>query len=770
MRTTRLLLLFAASLLSSLFVACVNTTALSSGCDGGPTLCGCTIDSDCPSAAPRCDPATLKCAPCLPQNDNCAAGTKCLADGAGSYRCATNCISNSDCPQFGLTISCCSSHCIDTTSDPANCGACGKSCPTPANASPACSMSTCGLGACTTGYADCNKLGSDGCEADTTSDVHHCGACGTACPSYQNGTATCTTGQCGHACTTGYADCNNSALDGCETNTATDPRSCGACGNSCLSLPNATSSCTAGACLIVTCVSGYHDCDHQNPNGCEVNTSTDPANCGACGTVCAPLPNATGGCSSGECGIGACKTNYADCDGIAANGCETPVNADPKNCGACSHACTSPNATTTCTKGNCIVTGCIAGFADCNKLPADGCEANLGTDPLNCGGCGTTCSFPNANPSCSNGTCSFSSCNASYADCDKMLADGCEINTQADLKNCGGCGNTCSLANATQKCALGACAILMCNANYADCDQVVADGCEVNTQTDVKNCGACAMACALANATSVCTLGKCAVSMCNAGYGDCDMAAANGCEVNTQTDSNNCGKCGTLCGNGKTCVNGACSVGGTLLLVYADADANKADVQAIQQATGLWSSVTTFNATVATPTVAQLQASQYVLVFSDSTFSNPTTLGNNLATYWLGGGKVTIATFANVSAMGLAIGGLWGDVAGPYMTFQLTAYSNPNSTLGTKDVPGSPILAGVTTLAATTAFGSIGSLINGAVRVASWNDGRPLVVSQVVQGRNRCDLNMYPASAGAMVGLWTGDGATLIANCLLYNQ
>ena len=571
MRGAAILYLFAVCLTA----ACVNTTSLSSGCDGGPPHCGGTIASDCPPPPPRCDPATLKCAPCLPQNDNCAAGTKCLADGTGSYRCATNCISASDCPQFGLTISCCSSVCSDLTSDPANCGTCGNACPAPANGKPGCSKSVCGLGTCNTGYADCNKNSFDGCEVDTTSDARNCGACGTICTAYQNGTSTCTAGKCVYTCTAGYADCNNSALDGCETTTSTDVQNCGACKSTCLSLPNATSSCTAGACLINTCVNGHLDCDHQNPDGCEVNSSTDPMNCGACGTVCGALLNAVSGCVSGACGIASCNANYGDCNGLAADGCETSLKADPKNCGGCAHGCNALNANSICTAGACVITGCNAGFADCNKNPADGCEANLGSDPLNCGGCGTTCSFPNANPSCTNGTCSFSSCNANYGDCDKMLANGCEINTQADLKNCGGCGNTCSLVNATQKCALGACAILMCNANYADCDKMAADGCEVSTLSDVKNCGGCAMACSLANATPVCTFGACAISTCNTNYADCDKVAANGCEVSTQTDANNCGKCGTVCANGQSCINGVCGAATTTIGHATDGGSNQ---------------------------------------------------------------------------------------------------------------------------------------------------------------------------------------------------
>ncbi len=95
---------------------------------------------------------------------------------------------------------------------------------------------------------------------------------------------------------------------------------------------------------------------------------------------------------------------------------------------------------------------------------------------------------------------------------------------------------------------------MACQSGYAACN-----GMCVLLPSDVNNCGACGNVCALANATSSCVSGICAVASCAGGFANCDSVAANGCEVNTQTDANNCGSCGTICTGGRTCSSGVCS-------------------------------------------------------------------------------------------------------------------------------------------------------------------------------------------------------------------
>ncbi len=96
---------------------------------------------------------------------------------------------------------------------------------------------------CAMGTADCNKQAADGCEVDTASDTTNCGVCGKVCPGGPSAPAACAGGVCGVTCGVGVADCNKTAADGCEVNTNTDPKNCGNCGKDC-----GGNACVQGAC------------------------------------------------------------------------------------------------------------------------------------------------------------------------------------------------------------------------------------------------------------------------------------------------------------------------------------------------------------------------------------------------------------------------------------------------------------------------------------------------------------------------------------------
>ena len=149
-------------------------------------------------------------------------------------------------------------------------------------------------------------------------------------------------------------------------------------------------------------------------------------------------------------------------------------------------------------------------------------------------------------------------CPPGYLNCNGMSIDGCEVNTNTSASNCGACGNVCVFPNAVAGCSGGNCVIVSCNTGYSNCDGNNANGCEINTNTSVTNCGACGNVCAFPNAVAGCSAGGCIIVSCNAGYADCDGNVANGCEVNLQASNSNCGSCGLVCPPGTSCIGGTC--------------------------------------------------------------------------------------------------------------------------------------------------------------------------------------------------------------------
>jgi hypothetical protein len=295
---------------------------------------------------------------------------------------------------------------ISTATDINNCGSCGTVCGSVSHASTVgCQSSSCRVTACNAGWGDCNNSYADGCEMNLNTDVNNCGACARVCATVPNGSRTCSTGNCIiAACSTGFADCNGLYSDGCEVSIATDVNNCGACANVCAAVANGTRTCLASTCAIASCNSGFADCDGSYNNGCEVSIATDVNNCGACARVCATVPNASRACSSGNCIIATCSAGFADCDRNYNNGCEVSIATDVNNCGACGNVCPLVSHATTvgCASSACKVTACSAGYADCNKVFSDGCEINLTTDSSNCGACGNVCA---SNRQCANSQC-----------------------------------------------------------------------------------------------------------------------------------------------------------------------------------------------------------------------------------------------------------------------------------------------------------------------------------------------------------------------------
>ena len=448
-----------------------------------------------------------------------------------------------------------------------SCGACGRACLLPNAARSTCgevdgkaqcqidkrceeSQPDCDLTlrGCAAGYADCDDKPENGCETNL-SRLNSCGACDESCVA-EHATTACEEGKCvTKACDEGYARC--SERGGCQS-LLNDPKNCGACGKVCdADKPQ----CSGGRCTSQTCDGRRADCDGQANNQCETDLN-DARSCGGCGIACDAPAHTSPQCRNGRCQRGSCQEGWADCDGDPRNGCEVQLTG-LNDCGACNQPCAVPHGEPRCEQGACKVVGCDDGRADCNQLAADGCEVDLRL-PDNCGGCGMTCrGLPNvAATSCGKAGCEVQ-CQDLRADCDGQLQNGCE----ADLTgaaSCGSCGRNCTtLRNVTSaRCSEGACRELTCAAGTADCNGDPADGCErsLRTQTD---CGACDQPCAPAHAQADCSTGQCRAGKCDSGFGDCDGDVKNGCETLLNSTSH-CGACGKACAAGATCNNGVC--------------------------------------------------------------------------------------------------------------------------------------------------------------------------------------------------------------------
>jgi hypothetical protein len=79
------------------------------------------------------------------------------------------------------------------------------------------------------------------------------------------------------------------------------------------------------------------------------------------------------------------------------------LSSDPGHCGSCPHACAFADATPACRAGSCGIASCTSGYADCDGLVANGCESYGDRDAAHCGGCDVSCQ--GATPFCRSGSC-----------------------------------------------------------------------------------------------------------------------------------------------------------------------------------------------------------------------------------------------------------------------------------------------------------------------------------------------------------------------------
>jgi len=464
------MLRFAALVISASLIACSSSTALpttptadaattdtsiipgdsgggdSGGGDAAPAPCKTNINCVTSTAGKTCDLATGKCVECTKINDTCPAAEHC---DATTNKCVAGCKSDDGCKTEGdaggVGKSRCdvaANTCVECLTDP--------DCP----AGYLCSGKVCSVGCSVTKACAAGQTCCSGACVDTRANSDHCGTCGTKCM-VTGATAKCEAGRCAiDVCPGTTADCDKDITNVCEVDLSKTLAHCGACGKTCPFVVNGLPACVAGKCD-ATCDTGFGNCDSDVSNGCETNILTNATNCGTCGNVCpSTITNGRPVCSTGKC-TAVCNAGYGDCDKNLSNGCEASITSDPKNCGGCGVECALlPNATATCGTSACIIASCSPNYGNCDGVVTNGCESNLPSDPNNCGLCGRTCALANATNGCASGTCTIASCTAPFKDCNALASDGCEVNTNGDRNNCGACGNVCPTG---ESCVAGIC-------------------------------------------------------------------------------------------------------------------------------------------------------------------------------------------------------------------------------------------------------------------------------------------------------------------------
>jgi len=228
------------------------------------------------------------------------------------------------------------------------------------------------------------------------------------------------------------------------------------------------------------------------------------------------------GCMITNGGVEICDHLDNDCNGITDDVAPAKLAADPNNCGACFNVCdyTAIHEAGACNmvngKPTCQPAGCLPGYIDLDKNPANGCEyactptvppteicdgkdndcnggtdepfgfPNYATDPNNCGGCGNVCNLPGAVAKCvptpgTDGGAGVGECVVDH--CINNGTDTFKVtNFMPGTLNTTGCDHHCpkpstTVTTGSQDCNTVMCSFPaeVCNGIDDDCDFIVDD-------------------------------------------------------------------------------------------------------------------------------------------------------------------------------------------------------------------------------------------------------------------------------------------------------
>lgn len=214
---------------------------------------------------------------------------------------------------------------------------------------------------------------------------------------------------------------------------------------------------------------------------------------------------------------------------------------------------------------------------------------------------------------------------------------------------------------------------------------------------------------------------------------------------------------------------------GRIALLGGDDDASIANVQDYLRSTGDFAAVEVANVAQRTPSQAELNPYEAVLVWADSGFFDADALGDVLADYVDRGGGVVVAAVSFDVPDPFdpdTLGGRF--LSGGYYVIKPEAdnLGDDRRVLGSVLNSSHPVMQGVRKIdgGPSSLHSPTAALTSGATTLASWDNGDVLAAAKTFGQVNRVDINLFPPSSLLNPDLWPftqdNDVPRLFANAL----